>query len=414
MAATGQQSVAGMVAAAEDSLRRSDVRGALAILDRAEALAPDDASVHLTRALAYGSTGDGPAAFRALETVLALDPRNFLALMSKAWLLEKEGKSRAAAVIYKNALAVAPPPDQLPAALAAPIARAREAVAAHSEALKLYLLERLGGLRAHHSGEKLDRFDESVDILAGRTHAYVQQPLLLHYPRLPAIPFYDRELFPWLSELEAVTPVMQEELADLLEHAGSEPFTPYVAYPPGTPLNQWGELNHSRRWSSFFLWRDGVRQGDACARCPRTAGVLDALPMAHQAGYAPTAMFSALEARTTIPAHTGSTNTRVIVHLPLVLPGECRFRVGNVTRRWRAGEAWVFDDTIEHEAWNDSDELRIILIFDVWNPFLSDAERELVTEMLQAAKEFQALDAPGDTPDNAPDDTPDDAPGGGA
>jgi aspartyl/asparaginyl beta-hydroxylase (cupin superfamily) len=96
----------------------------------------------------------------------------------------------------------------------------------------------------------------------------------------------------------------------------------------------------------------------------------------------------------------------VIVHLPLVLPGECRFRVGNVTRRWRAGEAWVFDDTIEHEAWNDSDELRIILIFDVWNPFLSDAERELVTEMLQAAKEFQALD----TPDNAPDD----APGGGA
>ncbi len=53
-------------------------------------------------------------------------------------------------------------------------------------------------------------------------------------------------------------------------------------------------------------------------------------------------------------------------------------------------EAWVFDDTIEHEAWNDSDELRIILIFDVWNPFLSEAERELITAMLHAQNEFQS------------------------
>jgi aspartate beta-hydroxylase len=394
MAATDRQSVPGMVAAAEDALRHGDAGRALEILVRAESLAPEDVSVHLAKALAFNSTGDRVAALRELETVLALDPRNFLALLSKAWLLEKEGMTRKAAVIYKNALTVAPPPDQLPPAMAAPVARAREAVAAHSEALRAYLLERLEGLRMRHNAEKLERFDESIDILAGRTRAYVQQPLLLHSPRLPASPFYDRKLFPWLAELEAATPLIQEELASLLEEAGFDEFKPYVAYPPGAPLNQWGELNHSRRWSSFFLWRDGVRQDDACARCPRTARLLDGLPMAQQAGYAPTAMFSALEARTHIPAHTGSTNTRVIVHLPLVLPGDCRFRVGNVTRQWRMNEAWVFDDTIEHEAWNETDELRVILIFDVWNPFLSGAERELITEMLRAKRDFQALDPP--------------------
>jgi aspartate beta-hydroxylase len=85
-----------------------------------------------------------------------------------------------------------------------------------------------------------------------------------------------------------------------------------------------------------------------------------------------------LQPRTTIPPHTGSTNARITVHLPLVVPPGCRFRVGGETREWREGEAWAFDDTIEHEAWNDSDSPRAILILDVWNPLLSEAERAVV------------------------------------
>jgi aspartyl/asparaginyl beta-hydroxylase (cupin superfamily) len=155
-------------------------------------------------------------------------------------------------------------------------------------------------------------------------------------------------------------------------------------------VNQWGELNHSRRWSSYFLWRDGVRQDAACAACPRTAALLDTLPLQRQPNFAPTAMFSALEPHTTIPPHTGSANTRLLVHLPLMVPGPARFRVGAETREWRVGEAWVFDDTIEHEAWNDADALRVILILDVWNPLLSEAERELVTAMMAAKNAFQS------------------------
>jgi aspartyl/asparaginyl beta-hydroxylase (cupin superfamily) len=82
-------------------------------------------------------------------------------------------------------------------------------------------------------------------------------------------------------------------------------------------------------------------------------------------------------------------NTRLICHLPLVVPGGCGFRVGNETREWVEGKAWAFDDTIEHEAWNSSDRTRVILLFEIWRPELTEAERGLVTSM------FEAIDAAG-------------------
>ncbi|HUH22777.1 MAG TPA: aspartyl/asparaginyl beta-hydroxylase domain-containing protein, partial [Brevundimonas sp.] len=117
---------------------------------------------------------------------------------------------------------------------------------------------------------------------------------------------------------------------------------------------------------------------------------LESLPMADQDGFAPTAMFSALQPHTHIPAHTGSSNVRLLAHLPIILPGPARFRVGNTVKPWEMGKAWVFDDTIEHEAWNDADSLRVILIFDVWNPYLDDKEKVLITEMMKAQRDFLA------------------------
>ena len=212
----------------------------------------------------------------------------------------------------------------------------------------------------------------------------------LHVPRLPAIPFFDRSHFPWFEQLEAQTETIREELSVLLAE-GLPGFAPYIDYDPGTPENQFKDLNRSDRWSSLWLWRDGKRQEAAIERCPRTAAVLEQLPLADQPGFAPTAVFSALAPRTRIPPHTGSTNARLLVHLPLILPGPAGFRVGNDTREWTIGEAWAFDDTIEHEAWNDSDETRVIMIFDIWNPLLSAAERELICVLLTAGKEWLEL-----------------------
>jgi aspartate beta-hydroxylase len=101
-------------------------------------------------------------------------------------------------------------------------------------------------------------------------------------------------------------------------------------------------------------------------------------------------LYSLLAPHTRIPPHTSSTNARLIVHLPLIVPGGCRFRVGNETREWEEGKAWVFDDTIDHEAWNDSGHLRVILMIDVWNPYLTAAEREMVSVLLNEVRNYYA------------------------
>ncbi|MGJ3629041.1 aspartyl/asparaginyl beta-hydroxylase domain-containing protein [Sphingomonas sp. MMS24-JH45] len=144
-------------------------------------------------------------------------------------------------------------------------------------------------------------------------------------------------------------------------------------------------MDHRLDWSACFLWEYGERNDEVCARCPETDAMLEALPAHRVPGKAPNAFFSVLRPNAHIPPHTGVTNTRAIVHLPLVVPPGCGFRVGGETRLWREGEAFVFDDTIEHEAWNGSDDIRIVLIFDVWNPHLSIGERRQLEKLFAVA-----------------------------
>ncbi len=371
---------------AAEALSRRDPQTALGLIDQADRLG----STHhgfLNRALALRMLGDLNGALAALDEALAIEPYDFTALLGKAAMLEQIGQGRAAADVYRNALKIAPPRDRLPAPLQAQLDHAEAVVRRHAEALRDHMRSQVAGLRGAVDPATLERFDEGLEIFAGLKTAPKQEPLLLNYPRLPAIPFYDRALFPWLETLEAATPVIVAELEAMLADS-FDAFAPYVAYPKGAPVNQWGELNHSRKWTSLWLWRDGARQDAVCERCPRTAALLESLPMCRQDGFAPTAVFSALQPHTHIPAHTGSSNVRLLTHLPLILPGPARFRVGNTVRDWKMGEAWVFDDTIDHEAWNDADQMRVILIFDIWNPYLSEAEQTLITAMMQAHKGF--------------------------
>ena len=140
---------------------------------------------------------------------------------------------------------------------------------------------------------------------------------------------------------------------------------------------------------ALHLWRNGKAVEQNLARCPETARALAALPLADIEGLCPNAMFSALAPRSSIPPHNGETNARVIAHLPLIVPEGCSYRVGYEWRRWRVGETLIFDDTIEHEARNDSDELRVVLIFDLWNPLLGNAERELARTLAAAVRTFK-------------------------
>jgi aspartate beta-hydroxylase len=316
--------------------------------------------------------------FDALERALALEPRHLPSLLQKGALLEANGDARNAARAYRAALATLPPGNtQPPETVAEMIEHARAAIAKDDAALASEIDVRLAAIRERHGGGRFRRVEHCIDLLTGRRTRHLPQPSFMYFPEIPAVEFFDRSDFPWLDAIEAASDEIRAELMSVLV-ADREGLEPYVAYPEGTPLNQWKELNKSRRWSAYFLWNQSVPQPAHLARCPRTAELLMKAPQCDVAARGPTAFFSILEADTRIPLHSGVTNTRLTVHLPLIVPPDCGFRVGAETREWVPGKAWVFDDTIEHEAWNLSDSPRAILIFDIWNPFLTPAERDLI------------------------------------
>jgi aspartate beta-hydroxylase len=371
----------------QHALMRKNVSQARDFLERAARAAPKEPAIPLNLSFVFRATGDASAEMAALTTALTIDPYFYPALLAKGLLLERTGQNQYAARVFKDVLSIAPPPEQVPAELREKLHHARGAVERNAAALEAELNARLAPVRARHAGEMLDRFDECQAIQLGRKRIYTQHPSMLHFPRLPAIQFYDRGQFPWLPGLEAAADAIRDELMVVLREDTDE-MRPYVSHPDGAPINQWAELNHSPRWSAFFLWENGGRIDAHCVRCPKTAALLDTIPMMDCAGYAPTVLFSVLSPNTHIPPHSSVTNARLVVHLPLIAPPDCRFRVGNEIREWKYGEAWVFDDTIEHEAWNDSDELRVIMMIDIWNPYLTQAERELVTVLLNVEREW--------------------------
>jgi aspartate beta-hydroxylase len=314
----------------------------------------------------------------SLDQALTRDPLYLPAILAKGEVLIALDREPEAVELYRLVLQGLTSEAEIPPAIAAQLDAARAFLARHGDRQMQSFETALAEVATKSPGQNLDRVRAYAEQRAGKRQVYQQRPIGSHFPYLPAIEFFDRDLFPWLPELEQQTAAMQEEILALWAENPEQGFRPYVVHPPGVPLGQWAELNHSPRWSAWFFWENGVRHDANCARCPKTTAVLDTLPLLDIPSKGPTAMISILEPHTRIPPHTGTSNTRTTIHLPLVVPPGCGFRVGAETREWREGEAWAFDDTIEHEAWNDSDRPRAILIIDSWNPLLTEAEREVV------------------------------------
>lgn len=373
------------------ALQRGELPEAAALLRAGRAAAPEDPMIPVTLAVVLREQGDFDGEWDAIQDALVIDAYFLPALLAKAIAVERTGAVKAAVAHYRNALRVAPSPERWPGSLKPQLVHAQRRVDEYSASFAVYLDTQLASISEDLSRDEAARWREATSIMAGRSRPYLSDSNQLYVPRLPATPFYDRALFPWAEALEAQTDGIRDELqAALADQA--EAFTPYITYQPGEPVNQWGDLNQSTRWSTYSLWRAGLRVEENLARCPKTAAALEDVEMADIGGLCPNAMFSALAPHTRIPPHTGETNARLVVHLPLVVPEHCLYRVGFDERRWRVGEALMFDDTLEHAARNDSDELRVVLIFDVWNPLLSLGERRMVTAMAAASRAFQADD----------------------
>lgn len=374
-------------------LAAGNAAAARPLLERVVTLAPGHVPFWLSLAAVQRVLGLRDEELRTLDRALALDPTHVVVLLQKGALLDLMSKPRSAAAIYTHALQVLSPGTVLPPAVEAHVMHARERVRVQSALLGELIDDALAPLTKSDdsAGESPMRFERCLDQILGRRRIYRPEPTGMLFPYLSDREYYDRALFPWLESLEAATGGIREELLAVMD-GDSEGMQPYITFNEALPLRQWRELNHSRRWSAYFLWNQGSPEESHLERCPRTAAVLATLPQVHIPGRGPTAFFSILDAHTHIPAHTGVTNTRLTVHLPLIVPPGCRFRVGGEIREWREGEAWVFDDTIEHEAWNDSDVPRAILLFDVWHPELTARERDLVRGTVAVMTDYYSVE----------------------
>jgi aspartyl/asparaginyl beta-hydroxylase (cupin superfamily) len=326
-----------------------------------------------------------PVSIDAIDRELARDPRNVAALIQKADYLSARGDVRAASAYYLQAVKTAAA-SPVPAELNREVARARAACEGLADRIEAALRERLAS-SGLDEGDRTRRFRESLDIMFGHRQPYFQDPQYYFFPGLAHVQFYDRDAFPWMDAVEAATPAIREELLAVMREPSS--FQPYVQGDPSRPRNAQGGMLDNPDWSAFYLVKDGQAVAANAARCPRTMAALHNVPFPRVAGRTPSVLFSLLRPGAHIPAHNGFLNTRLICHLPLVVPPGCAFRVGNDVREWAEGRAWLFDDTIEHEAWNRGTGTRVVLLFDVWRPELTAHERHLVTAM------FEAIDAQG-------------------
>lgn len=371
------------------ALKQRDLLLGRDCLERLAELEPGNIQHLLQLAMIHRAAKSSELEEAALVKALALDPRDLMALLMRGALKESLSLPHEAVKFYQGALLVAQEMSDLPAALRPLLSKAELFCERYRQAYSHSVDREIELIGRQFSGPELDRFRLSLDIMFGRKKRYESQPMGYFFPRLEPLEFFDRARFPWLDAIEASSALIRDEFLAVLGQ--EEGFTPYLSYGSDQPLNQWAELNNSPRWSAFHLLKDGNAIAENAGRCPRTMACLGQAPQPVQLGRTPVAMFSLLKPRTRIPPHVGVSNARLVTHLPLIVPPHCGFRVGNTTRPWEFGKAWVFDDTIEHEAWNDSEQLRVVLIFDIWHPDLTEPERRMISALAQAQQRFAGV-----------------------
>lgn len=185
----------------------------------------------------------------------------------------------------------------------------------------------------------------------------LQQPER-YYPGLTARPWHDPAAFAWIAALESAYPAIRAEALRLqtLGRFGRNVLS--------------GDLADGS-WEDVRLVSEGLRHVDDSAACPHTMSVIERISGALSAGLV---YFAKLDPGGHVRPHFGPHNARLRCHLGLVVPKGCSLRVGEETRSWAEGRALIFDDSFEHEVWNQGNGTRLILSFDIWHPDLSQAQ----------------------------------------
>lgn len=319
-----------------------------------------------------------PANELELNRLLENEPSSVPWNIRKADWRARSGDDDLACYFYRRALRLIGDPP-LPQEEAAEVRRAEAALAEAGARVRARREARLKE-RGLAPQQWTSRLRASLDPSADRGNS-IQDPTHHYYPGLPELEFYDPGQFAWVPAVESATAAIREELIGLLA-GGADQLRPFTPNDVGLPIGVSKALPDNRDWSVLTLSEQGWLTPDHVERCPITwQTLLRNAPLPRVAGWGPSVIFSMLRAGAHIGAHTGMYNSRLICHLPLIVPPGCRFRVGNQIREWEQGKLMIFDDTIEHEAWNDSGEDRVLLIFDIWRPELSEQEKFELTAL---------------------------------
>lgn len=368
-------------AAAWAAVQRGDAAGALAELEGMLS-SNDSATPWMIVARARSITGNAAGEEDALHQQLAAEPRHLLALLRMGDIKRSAGDDRAAGSFYQVALSTAAQEAQLPPALLPLLEQAQQ----HVQTAQAKFTGHLEAALERSASGTTGRVGNAVDLLLGRKKLYLQEPSSFYFPGLPQRQFYERKEFEWLADVEAQVPAMQAELQAVL--AESDSFDPYVHATRERPRPN-NKLIDDPSWGARYFWRDGEQVSEHAECCPATMAALAKAPMPVIAKRSPIALWSMLKPGTHIDPHHGLLNTRLICHVPLIVPGDCALRVGNETREWEVGKTLIFDDSFEHEAWNRSMFTRVVLLFEIWRPEITLDEREALTAIFETINSYQ-------------------------
>ena len=377
---TAQPNVDTLAQSGVAALRRGDATAARQAFEAVVSAGRATPQLWLLLAQACGALGDDAATHGALDRVLAADPTNLYAMIMKGDLVALAGDEKAAVAWYNQSLRIAEATGPHNADLMQRLQRAQVARDAAAGRFHAHLGKSMAEM-GFDPRESPPRFLEALEIMSGRKQPYHQEPRSFFYPGLPHIAFYDPKDFDWAVEMEAMAGAMSAEVEAVL--AADSGLVPYIERPKNRPARPHPLLENSN-WSAFHLIKNGEVVEENAARCPTVMDALAKAPIPVIRGRSPMAMISVLQPGTHIPPHNGLLNTRLICHIPLIVPAGCRLRVGNDTRTVEAGKALLFDDSIEHEAWNDGTSPRAVLLFEVWRPELSETERRALTAMFES------------------------------
>jgi aspartate beta-hydroxylase len=381
-----------MVGLAE--LRKGSAQRALSLLERADRAQPNDPLTQHNLGRVKDSAGDIAGAVTAYGNAVRLRPEFFVARLALAYALDRSRQSAPALMQYSRALKDAQDqgrwvdPSTTPQALRPLVERAAHIVRSGRRALLFNLIEPFAERYGRASMERVER---CLRAYLGEERAASpdprQAPTFLYFPDLPPAAYLDRSLFPWIEAFESQTDAIREELLKLLPSSAGRERVFTTEDLERESLR--GGLDVAPSWNGYYFYRHGVRREDNCAACPATAAALAALPLAHVREHGPEVLYSVFTPGTHLLPHKGVTNTRLVGHLPLLIPPDCALRVGGEIHEWQPGRVVVFDDTYEHEAWNRSTQTRVVMIFDIWNPYLTEAERAALAELVPGIGDFR-------------------------